>query len=687
MIEHYLTIANQFLVAHPYYGLLFAFLVAFIESLPILGTLFPGSITMTFIGILVGRNVMPLAMTLFLGTLGAILGDIIGFWIGKHYKERLHTMWPFRKHPKLLKLLLMGENFFQKHGGKSIIIGRFIGPTRSSVPLIAGLLKMRWPNFIVAALPSAFLWALLYLLPGILIGAISLALPKEKATTFTFIGLGLIVFLWLLFWAIQRFFFYLAGIVNRLIDRCWNWTNRHHSSKFIIRIISVKSNPLDHYQLTLVFLAIIAALLFGYIFLCVKYHFGLFYLNDPTFYFLQSLRNHQADMFFVTMTALGDKYTLLTVSLIIVSILAIQRRWHTLRHLLILMLFAFGSVWVMKHIAYFPRPTGFMKVSDSSSFPSGHTVLSLSLIGFFSFLAANCLARPWRWIPYTLTAIIVLLVALSRIYLGAHWLCDVLAGICLGFTILLTIIISYRRGYSALKRPRMLLYCIIFAIIIPWILITIKTYRHLSYQYTPFFAHQTIAINSWWRFPDLYLPTYRLNRFGRPIQPFNVQWAGDIKTIRQQLLKQGWLEIKTKENLQFALQRFASKAPEQHLSFLPQLYRRQAPKLFMLKHIPKNKSIIELRLWNTGITFNDSPARLWIGSINYHNPAPSLINLKPSLQITLEDSGGINNLINDIKKKYLWKTIKITRGLELKKIQQLQWDGSILLIMPTDYPP
>ena len=260
MIEKYLLIANNYIAAHPHYGLAFAFLVAFAESLPILGTIIPGSITMTLIGILVGRNLMPLGLTLLLGFVGAILGDIIGFAIGKRYKGRLHTVWPFRKYAKLLKLLTMGEAFFQKHGGKSIIIGRFIGPTRSSVPLIAGLLKMRWPNFIGAAIPSAFLWALLYLLPGVLIGAISLSLPKEQATTFTAIGLATIVFIWLLFWAIQRFFAFIIAHINRGLNRIWAWL--HKSSAFFSHLLTNKNNPKDHHQLTLIFFAFAFALFF-----------------------------------------------------------------------------------------------------------------------------------------------------------------------------------------------------------------------------------------------------------------------------------------------------------------------------------------------------------------------------------------------------------------------------------------
>ena len=176
MIQHYLNIINHYMELHPHMGIVFAFVVALAESLPLIGTIIPGSITMTAIGILVGRNIIPGLPALFWATIGALVGDTVGFWIGKYFNDDLRKIWPFRKHPKWLT---KGEAFFTKHGGKSILIGRFVGPARSSVPLIAGLLKMNWGRFFLAAVPSAFLWAVAYMVPGVLIGAISLELPKE----------------------------------------------------------------------------------------------------------------------------------------------------------------------------------------------------------------------------------------------------------------------------------------------------------------------------------------------------------------------------------------------------------------------------------------------------------------------------------------------------------------------------
>lgn len=679
MVEHYLELFQNYVISHPYFGGLFAFLVAFAESLPLLGTIIPGSITMTFIGILVGRNILPFSSTLFLATIGALAGDMIGFWIGKHFNERLHTMWPFKKRPKWLA---MGHAFFEKHGGKSIVIGRFIGPTRSSVPLFAGLLKMRWPNFIIAAIPSAFLWAIAYLVPGVIIGAISLSLPKGQATTFSLIGLAVIVLLWLVFWAIQRFFVYIASHINRWIDSLWNWLNRHHSSRFVIRLITNQQNPLDHNQLTIVLLAILSALLFIVTFTNVIFHVGIFDGNHPTFYFLQTLRNHHADKFAIVMTLLGDKITILAISVLVGIYCILRRQWYVFWHLFIVMLLAFGGVYIFKHVYFSPRPTGFLIVAPNSSFPSGHSTLSLCLFGFLSYLSSLLLEKKWRWIPYTLGSIIIILIMFSRLYLGAHWLCDILGATFLGFFILLMVVTSFRRRQPNAKHPITWLIAVSIAISIPWVVIATTEFHHSMYRYTPYYPSQYVKTERWWEDPTHYAPTFRLSRFGHPIQPFNIQWLGNISNIHTTLLKNGWHNASSKTNLKNALQRFASKAPESHLAFLRQLYHGKGPTLFMIKTFGPNKNLIELRLWKTGLIFSDD-LTLYIGSINYHKPAPSLINLQPRNQISLAHGAGTIELLEGIAESYEAKNFKPKHLLLTNKIKRLNWNQYVTLIQPS----
>ena len=113
MIQDYLQPIIQYLQNNPRMGEVFAFFIAFSESLPIIGTIIPGSVTMTAVGTLIGASILPGFSTLMWASLGAFCGDCIGFWLGRRYKDNIRNIWPFRKYPKWLKI---SEDFFHKHG-------------------------------------------------------------------------------------------------------------------------------------------------------------------------------------------------------------------------------------------------------------------------------------------------------------------------------------------------------------------------------------------------------------------------------------------------------------------------------------------------------------------------------------------------------------------------------------------
>lgn len=657
-------------------GIIFVFVVAFAESLPLIGTIIPGSVTMTVIGILVGRGLIPGFSTLIWAALGALCGDTIGFGLGKYYSEGLRTIWPFKKRPKWLT---KGEDFFKKHGGKSILIGRFVGPARSSVPLIAGLLKMHWGRFFLAAAPSAILWAIAYMLPGVLIGAISLELPKGMTTKFIIIALVVIVFLWLLFWAIQRFFVFLADVCNKAINNTWSWFGHHHRSKFLIHLITNRNDPKDHHQLTMVILACVSFLLFITMLLNVIYFKPFTYLNESLFHFLQSIRTHHANAVFVCITMLGDSPDIFAFGLIALLGLIWKKQWRAMCHFLVLLIIVGTSVHFFKSVIYSPRPSGLAYAIKTSSFPSGHTTLSLTILSFAAFLIAKQISRKWHWIPYATAAILIALIGFSRLYLGAHWFSDILGSIFLGFTILLLVITSYRR-YP--PKPFASTYWHIFmvlALLIPWAAYTGVHYESMMERYKNIFPTQIIYTNAWWNSPTKYLPIYRKNRFGRPIQPFNVQWADTLKNIKRNLTRHGWIIIHNKADMKTALGRFVSYKPERHLPIFPLLYRQKPPALFVIKHIQKKQTIIELRLWASGITFNNTNLPLWIGSINYHTPPQRLLILKKPHEITLADSGGIDELQKNLD-NYQWKKITVSLRGQPKRVILLDWNGNIIVI-------
>ena len=87
---------------------------------------------------------------------GAALGDWLSYWIGYHYHVQVQGMWPLRNHPRLLE---QGRAFFKRWGAWAVIFGRFSGPLRASVPIVAGSAEMPWIRFQLANWGSALLWS------------------------------------------------------------------------------------------------------------------------------------------------------------------------------------------------------------------------------------------------------------------------------------------------------------------------------------------------------------------------------------------------------------------------------------------------------------------------------------------------------------------------------------------------
>src|SRR3569832_3009442 len=123
--------------AHPHWGGLAVFAISRRESLAVVGLFVPGVAMMFGIGALVAVGARELWATLTWAAAGAIVGAGLSYWLGHHYKDRLRHMWPFRKYPALMR---RGEMIFERHGGKSVLLGRFVGPVRPVITVVASML-------------------------------------------------------------------------------------------------------------------------------------------------------------------------------------------------------------------------------------------------------------------------------------------------------------------------------------------------------------------------------------------------------------------------------------------------------------------------------------------------------------------------------------------------------------------
>jgi membrane protein DedA with SNARE-associated domain len=139
------------------------FILSFGESLAFISLLLPATV------LLVGGSGIVRAAGLgfwpiwIAAVTGAFLGDWVSYWLGFRYQEAIGRVWPLSRHPQLLA---KGRHFFTRWGAASVFLGRFFGPLRCVVPLVAGTCAMPMLAFQAANLASALVWATLVLAPG-----------------------------------------------------------------------------------------------------------------------------------------------------------------------------------------------------------------------------------------------------------------------------------------------------------------------------------------------------------------------------------------------------------------------------------------------------------------------------------------------------------------------------------------
>jgi membrane protein DedA with SNARE-associated domain len=139
------------------------FALAFLESLAFLSLLIPAWGALVALGALIASTDMSLVPVLVAAALGAALGDWLSYWIGQKLEYRVQHIWPLSRHPDLIP---RGERFMKTWGVAGIFLGRFSGPLRASVPLIAGIFDMPFWRFQIANVLSAFIWAAVLLTLG-----------------------------------------------------------------------------------------------------------------------------------------------------------------------------------------------------------------------------------------------------------------------------------------------------------------------------------------------------------------------------------------------------------------------------------------------------------------------------------------------------------------------------------------
>jgi len=139
------------------------FALAFAESMAIISLLVPAWGILIGIGALIGISELEFWPVWLGAALGAVVGDWLSYLFGFHFKEAATRVWPLSRYPDMVA---RGHAFFHRWGPWSVFFGRFFGPLRAVVPLLAGVFAMPGLHFQLANVASAIIWAFVLLAPG-----------------------------------------------------------------------------------------------------------------------------------------------------------------------------------------------------------------------------------------------------------------------------------------------------------------------------------------------------------------------------------------------------------------------------------------------------------------------------------------------------------------------------------------
>ena len=675
---HWLNAPLTWISLHPAWGAAAVFLFAFLESLAVVGLFVPGAVVMFAAGALVGLGAMALWPTLLLALAGAIAGDGLSYWLGHHFGEHLLERWPLKRYPNLLE---KGERFFSRHGAKSIFLGRFVGAVRPIIPMTAGMLGMRPLRFYIADILSALAWAPAHIILGMVFGA-SLSLAAAVATRLLIMLAAVVIVVWLSVLAAGFGLSRIQAWGQRALPRLQTWAAAQRADRQKSTIRSVVLTLLDPSRPETRLLPLLgAAFIAGtWMFLgviedvltrdpLVRVDFGVYHL-------FEGLRTPLADRFMIALTELGDVAVLAPVIAAVLLWLLYKRAWRPATYWITTLVFGAGLTMAIKFALQLPRPVAYSQGADAYSFPSGHVTMSVVTFGFLGVLLAPEMRQRGRLLTFSVVFILVVLIGFSRLYLGVHWLSDVLGGFAFGTLWVSLLAIAYMRHPATPVSARRLA-ALVFGVFVcagAWHI----SNRHASdtVRYAVQEQKRTIAPLDWWRRGWSTLPPWRIDLGGDLEQPMNVQWAGPLGALHRLLLTHGWRDV-TAINMSNVLYWLDTRLPAMGLPVFPRVHNGRNEQLTLaapVKAHPDQRMV--LRLWSTRIRLSSTEGTpVWIGVVTRQTVIKPLGIL--DIPVEKDYDKAMQRLLtslNDVPHRLVQR-----QHTPVAKRRNAEWNGGVLL--------
>jgi undecaprenyl-diphosphatase len=429
------------------WGYLLAFSLAFLESLAIIGGFIPGTTVIVLLGFMCSRGYLNIYVLMSVTVLGAVLGDSVSYWLGSKGTQF------FKQENRFLKArhLDMGQKFFERHGNKSIFLGRFIGIIRPMIPFAAGLSRMNYRAFVFWNILSGIIWGVSHIYIGYFFGS-AFKLIESWSSRISVILLVLLTVV-ILFWLLAKSFTPLLLFIDRMFQsKIDALLGTSLAQKFINRFPGVskfiggrfEKRVFSGWPLTL--MAITAsAFIVLFIFLVngVLDADPVTELDERVALFLVFFRDASLIKISIWISLLGKFQIVLLSSLALIFSMLIWNRRHMIWPFIGMLAVCEGVVLIMRAAFTRPRPSGVIPAyfEKAYSFPSESSSLAVLLYGFIAYFIVHILlkGRPRLsiWTIF-LALLLVAFIGFSRLYLGVNYFSDVLGGYLIGGICLLT---------------------------------------------------------------------------------------------------------------------------------------------------------------------------------------------------------------------------------------------------------
>ncbi len=411
---------------------------AFAETGAFVGLVVPGETVMLIGGAVAGQGAINIYLLIGIAWFAAWLGDTTSFFIGRRLGREFVIEHGPRfgiGHERFEKV----EDYFSRHGGKTIFIGRFVSLVRAFAPFIAGSSGMRYRAFVPYSILGTGLWASAHILIGY-----AFSRSVDSAAKYAGRGAFLLASAIVAVVAIVVVVRHLREEENRRAAVAW--MDRHAATRWVVtlsrrfrpqllflweRVTPGGTFGLEFTSLMAVF-AVAAFVLVGYTAL-ISGEPGPTPGDETAMEIAKQLRAGWLVDFSKVFTFLGSYLVLGPLVALAAALLAAARRWAELWVLLAGTAIVFLGVHELKIAVDRPRPPGGLVGTSSASFPSGHAAYST----FYVWLAVTVVMRLRAGMAGGALVIgagiaLTALVGLSRVYLSVHYFSDVSAGWALG---------------------------------------------------------------------------------------------------------------------------------------------------------------------------------------------------------------------------------------------------------------